>query len=196
VIKRLRTTQLPTRTAAGVEMASYQGISPPPVPLPDPSISASRLGAEPVVESFDRSERRSQLRTDKQPHLRRSSEPPLSNPAHGSNPDPPLRPSEPKLGIPGTNPGMPAKSTHGRGTGRSSGESSIPPVNAPGLAAPGLAAPNQQLVGTTLGVPPPPKVKTRTDMVAQPPAKSNRIWLLIGALLAICAGVALALALV
>ena len=195
VIKRLRTTQLPTRTAAGVEMASYQGISRPPVPLPDPSISASRLGAEPVLgdQSFDRSERRSQLRTDKQPHLRRNSEPPLSNPATGSQPDP-TRPSQPRLpSAPdprgGTNPGVPAKSTHGRGTGHSE---SIPP--APQAA--GLAAPGQQHVGTTLGVPPPPKVKTRTEMVAPAPPSSNRIWLAIGALLAIGAGVALALALV
>ena len=212
VIKRLRSTKLPTHTAAGAEIASFQGISRPAIPLPEPNISASRVGAEPVVASLDRSSRPSQLTTDKSPvirvnepqparTLRSSVSPPV---AGGSNPDPgivrpssepkPVDPSKrpfPSTTAPGnqSNPGTPAKSTHGRGTGRSSGE----------MPMSGLANPSSPpIVGTALGVPPPPKVKTK-EMVTPAtavPAKSNRMWLIIGALLAITAGVALALALV
>jgi serine/threonine protein kinase len=190
VIKRLRTTKLPTRTAAGLELSSFQGVSKPAISMP-PEISASRVGADPIIGSLP--DRRSQLRTDKQPMLRSPSQPPLSQPASGSRPDPVRPNSEPppeqRGGVHGTNPGMPAKSTHGGGTGRNTGES-IPPA----VSAPGLAAVNQPLAGTTLGVPPPPKVKTSSERAQ--PAKSNRMWLVIGAILAIAAGVALALALV
>ena len=189
VLKRLRTTKLPTRTAAGLELASFQGLSKPHISL-SPEISASRVGADPILGSIQPSERRSQLRTDKQPMLRANSQPPLSQPATGSHPDPVRAPSEPP-GIQGTNPGTPAKSTHGRGTGRS-GADSVPPISSPAISAPGLAAANPPLAGTTLGVPPPPKVITRPP----PPARSNRLWLVIGALVAIAAGIALALALV
>jgi len=228
VIKRLRSTALPTRTAAGVELASFQGISKPPAP----DISASRLGAEPVVASIV-PQNRSQIRTDKQPLVRRDSQPPLrpqSEPiAQGSNPDPesqpdqpPQRSSQPKISQPpvsersssqpkiiqsNTNPGVPAKSTHGRGTGRSTGDPyAIPdrspsnpgaPSN-PGPISDGLAVPNAPpLVGTKLGVPPAVKVRTRQDMAAPAkPTKTPKVWLLVGALLAIVAGVILALVLV
>src|SRR5262249_46276910 len=54
VIKRLRTTQLPTRTAAGLEVPS---LPPDPAPMPGPltepahsfDVSPSRLGAEPLI---------------------------------------------------------------------------------------------------------------------------------------------------
>ena len=191
VIKRLRTTKLPTRTAAGLELASFQGVSKPHISL-SPEISASRVGADPILGSVP--ERRSQLRTDKQPMLRANSQPPLSQPATGSKPDPVRAPSEPpehRGGIHGTNPGIPAKSTHGRGTGR--GGDSVPPAT----SSPGLAAANQPLAGTKLGVAPPPQMaRSPIKTAAAQPAKSNRMWLLIGALVAIAAGVALALALV
>ncbi len=174
VIKRLRSTKLPTRTAAGIELASYQGVSRPAISLPDPSISASRVGAEPVLASFDSLPRQ-------------RSQPPRSNPSAGSNLDvPPVR--TPPSAV-ASNPGMPARSTHGSGTGRSSG-GSTPPANAP---AAGLAAPNQLMPATKLGVPPPPKVKTQP--APRPAPKSNRVLLIIGALLAIAAGIALALVL-
>ncbi len=246
VIKRLRTTKLPTRTAAGLELSSFQGVSKPPV---EPEISASRVGAEPVVASLG-VPRSSMVRTDKQPLVRSHSRPPVSgsaavdtppplsdastgprrsqppiavppqqrpdsNPqvAHGSNPDPESLPdrlpeppradsqprpaSQPKLGMAGSNPGIPAKSTHGRGTGRSTGD---PFANTPASSGSGLAAPNQPLPSTTLGVPPPPKVTTRNNIVAPTaPAtaiKTNRLWIVIGALIAIAAGIVLALALV
>ena len=201
VLKRLRATKLPTRTAAGLELASFQGMSKPSIspsisPSIPPEISASRVGAEPVVASIE--QRKSQLRTDKQPMARSHSQPPLSNPAHGSHPDPLPAPSEPPSSSQPnlapthtTNPGIPAKSTHGRGTGRSTGGDLIPATSAPGLAPA-----SQPLVGTTLGVPPPPKVKTRGGLAGPPPAKSIRIWLILGALVAIGAGIALALALV
>ena len=191
VIKRLRTTKLPTRTAAGLELASFQGVSKPPISLA-PEISASRVGADPIVGSIHSAERRSQLRTDKNPMVRSNSQPPLSQPARGSIPDPVRAPSEPP-GVHGTNPGIPAKSTHGRGTGRSSGDS-MPPIAA--VSAPGLA--KQPLAATTLGVPPPPPIaiaRTSSNDRAVTPARSNRVWLVIGALVAIAAGIALALAL-
>jgi len=206
VIKRLRTTQLPTRTAAGLELASFQGMSKPSIA---PEISASRVGAEPVVASIE--PRKSQVRTGKQPLLRSNSQPPLarsnsqpplSSSAHGSNPDPlPPPPEPPSRSTPNvggalpahtSNPGIPAKSTHGRGTGRRNTGGDLLPQT----SAPGLAQANQPIAGTTLGVPPPPKVKTRDDRAAPSPAKSNRIWLIVGALVAIAAGIALALALV
>ena len=172
VIKRLRSTQLPTQVDPSLRSVARA-----------PEISASRVGAQPMVESLSREERKSQLRTDKQRLVgRKPSQPPTSGPAQGSNP--------------GSNPGQPAKSTHGRGTGRSTGEN--PPQMMPAASATGLAQPGQLLAATRLGVPPQPKVKTRDDVLA--PATSGRgatrIWLLFGALLAIAAGVALALVLV
>jgi serine/threonine-protein kinase len=193
VLKRLRTTKLPTRTAAGVELASFQGTSRPAISLPDPSISASQVGAEPVT-ALDRAARPSQLQTDKSPVVRvaprSSSSPPV---ASGSNPDPGIRPlSEPRPVEPAkrpfpspsspghlSNPGVPSKSTHGRGSG--------------------LASPTNSPIGATaLGVPPPPKVMTRASASDLPTAaarSSNRVWLIVGAVIAIAAGIALALAL-
>jgi serine/threonine protein kinase len=221
VIKRLRATKLPTRTAAGLEISSFQGISKPPISERGPEISASRVGADPILGSLQVPQNRSQIRTDKQPLVRSNSQPPLarshsqppsqpeSDPhvATGSHPDPtdpPRRPSQPKMLNQGSNPGIPARSTHGRGSGRSSGESQAPPnvpsSQPPSVSASGLAAQGQPIVGTRLGVPPPPvavaaKAVTRTD-VAPKPASSHRVWIIVGALVAIGAGVALALALV
>jgi hypothetical protein len=223
VVKRLITTKLPTFTAAGREIASFQGTSKPSINMPPPEISASRVGAEPVVASLDHAQRKSQLRTDKQPLLRTqsapidapvqraraSNAPPVSQ-AIGSNPDPirpasepsvktlpidgpPIRKSNPKFiaspSNPGTqsNPGIPSKSTHGRGSGRS--------TDAP---ASGLADPAAPPPGTRLGHSP-YKANTKQDM--EPPVvpqkkSTNHMWLVIGALLAIGAGIVLALVLV
>jgi hypothetical protein len=50
---------------------------------------------------------------------------------------------------------------------------------------------------TRLGVPPPPVRVSRPEISAVMPAKrrENRLWIIVGALLAIAAGIALALAL-
>ncbi|MDQ3296305.1 MAG: protein kinase [Myxococcota bacterium] len=175
VIKRLRTTQLPTRTAAGLEISSFQGTSrPPPVsrePLHDP----------------DDTSRSSQMRTPPQRPpavMRHPSVPPLSqgdsraSQPHLAAPQSTRQPSQP-----------PAKSTHGGG--RSTG-----PSQSLRTSASGLAQPHVPLSKTKLGVAPAAaRVSGPQPASTSPPARSH-LWLIVGALLAIGAGVVLALVLV
>jgi hypothetical protein len=51
-------------------------------------------------------------------------------------------------------------------------------------------------MATTLGVPPPPKRAPSRQLAATVPRKRGRGWLILGALLAIGAGIALAIVLV
>ena len=148
VIKRLRTTQLPTRSVAGQTIESFSRESMKPV-------SSAALGASPMVAA------------DEEPTVRggrQQARTPVTQPAL-PQPAPPSeierrRPSAPSMGA-------------------------------------GLAAPNAPKIGTTLGVPPPPKPAfSQPSIPAQAPAPAHsNTWLIVGALLAVAAGIVLALVL-
>jgi serine/threonine protein kinase len=191
VIKRLRTTQLPSRTAAGLEVPSLPPEPPPmPGPLTDPAgslgrVRPSRLGAEPLIPGASAQELAS---------VPAASQPPRSVYA-------------------------PAASTHGGsgGSGGSGSSASVPllPVaaNSPSTSRPllpsGLAGPaGPPIAGTVLGVGVPAVLKpapvraTSAGTSESPPtprkaskaSKTSGLWLVFGALIAIGAGVGIALA--
>ena len=71
-----------------------------------------------------------------------------------------------------------------------------PPSLPPQVSSPALRAAGAVQGSTTLGVPPPPVRVSRPDIAAvMPKPRENRLWLVLGALLAIAAGVALAIVL-
>jgi serine/threonine-protein kinase len=139
---------------------------------------------------------------------------PPSNPKP-SNPALPRAPSNPQP----SNPSLPRASSPQPGVSQASnpGVPSNPqpaqPVN-PGVLAQarspsgsGLRAPGTQHAETTFGVPPPPvrppdylrrpsTPPTNKPIEPAPPSGSSRTWIIIGALIAIAAGVAIALAVV
>jgi serine/threonine-protein kinase len=66
-------------------------------------------------------------------------------------------------------------------------------ISYPQVSSPALRAPTSPGGSTRLGVPPPPVRVSRSE-IAMPTAKrENRLWLVVGALLAIAAGIALAI---
>lgn len=148
VIKRLRTTQLPTRTAAGLEVASIALDS-------GAGVRASQLGAAPVLSQSMRAHSPSQQPMRAEPPLR---------PSRPSQPPPSLASSQ---RIPGTvlGVGVPAAVKAARAMSPTSPPPALAPVQAP--------APQQP-----------------------PPRAASRLWLGLGALLAIAAGIAIAIALV
>ncbi len=240
VIKRLRSTQLPTHTAAGLEV-SLTGIprippavAAPPAPL---AISASRVGAAPVLPGDSQVEAVPLPRSPSVPPISRSpSMPPTSmdNPSRSSpsslspfnavamtpyqsgsmpkaaSPRPasyPGYPPSPSI-PPQSNPSLPphpsyppgsqfapSPSTHG--ARRESGP--VEQVIAVNALAPRDSQQNH--AATALGVGVPPTRSSSPSMnpsvtATQSPVRSNRGWLVLGALLAIAAGVVLAIVLV
>jgi len=182
VIKRLRTTQLPSRTAAGLEVPS---LPPDPAPMPGPltdparsleGVRPSRLGAEPLIPGQSPQAVTVSLLVD--PPVG-----PRSRPGSASSP-PPLNPAGSGGTIsvsavpPPASVRVPASSTHGRGSGSSPGVPIAPaqPTSSPGIQPPsvnragtvpaqpasGLAGGAAPIAGTVLGVgvpalkPPPP----------------------------------------
>ncbi len=212
VIKRLRTTQLPSRTAAGIEVPSLPpGPAPVPGPLTDPASSLaappaggsplgpaqslgdvrpSRLGAEPVIPGGG---------PVTMPLI--ESTPPIHSTAPSAAPPPP-RSQHP-----------PSPSTHGRGSGGSSPSMPLPPASSPAIRLPqgaGLAGTGvPPVAGTVLGVGVPASVKPSPEAPRarrpsagasgeQPSApaepRTSGLLLVVGALIAIGAGVGIALA--
>jgi serine/threonine-protein kinase len=207
VIKRLRTTQLPSRTAAGLEVPS---LPPEPLPMPGPltdpaqsldAVRPSRLGAEPVI--------------------------PGASPLVGSGAAIPLPPGPaPAASTHGRGSGSSAAIPLPSGAAKSSpgirppGATSSPGIRPPSVNHPGPPAPPPSgllgdapapIIGTVLGVGvpalrPPPAGATATgaprassaetsgSQLSGSEAKTSGVWLLLGALLAIGAGVAIALA--
>jgi serine/threonine-protein kinase len=223
VIKRLRTTQLPSRTVVGLEI-SLSGISVPPIDDPPPAgslgITASRLGADPILPgdpeplAADPLERRrpSQPSLDLSPSQQPSSIPGLPPPPAvppRANPSlPPMSVGQASgFGTPSSNdslaprpsspPGSlhpPSPSTHGARSSRDSGPA-VPVSSNSGLAPPGSA-----FAGTKLGVGPVSvraSPQSNPSIVPPPPTRpASKLWLVLGALFAIAAGVALAVVLV
>jgi hypothetical protein len=123
------------------------------------------------------------------PSSAQPSQPQASNPTMQPPSNP--QPGSPQPGVPVNPPSNPARPAQPR---------------APGTA--GLRAPGSPLAETTFGVPPPPvrppdylrrpSVPPANKPIEQPTAqpRSSRTWIVIGALIAIAAGVAIALALV
>ncbi len=170
LLKRLRTTKLPTHSIAGQEIRSYS----------NPNLEAIRsgvLGASPLVP----------------PTVQASASGPYAQySAHSMTPPPePLRtsglvpPSRPSQMTPEQRDAM--RTTPRTPAARSP---STPPANASASALAG-ARPH---ASTTLGVAPPPKLVVPRP--SAPTTKSSSVWIIVGALLFIGAGVALAFVLV
>jgi serine/threonine-protein kinase len=209
VIKRLRTTQLPTRTAAGLELSSVPGSSGQGIGGPGPlAISASRVGAKDMLsDNFDgvptspadpvaagrRQSNPPVAHSDPRAPMRQPSQPPAMQSHPGATSQPGVVPSYASFHVDPTSQGDPPTS-HPHMSAPPS-----PEVRSSGLASdPARIAPTPGIAATRLGVAPPPKLAPSQPRPAVPaPAKkSNRIWLVVGALLAIAAGIALALVLV
>ena len=185
VIKRLRTTQLPTRSIAGLEMAA----------LSDPKMAAqlgygpSGVGMQPMDEDLmvTTPRRNTDSMQTSRPGRMPGTQPPIDLP----------RQTGPKF-IPATTP------PHGgsaAGLPRQSGPKFIPATTPPhGGSAAGLARQGKpKNAATTLGVAAPrrigPSQAMPTVIVPKGGPPSRRAWLVVGALLAIGAGVLLALVL-
>ncbi len=157
VIKRLRVTQLPTKSIAGLEMAA----------LSDPHMAAqlgygpSAVGAQPMVDDLMATTPRRNTDSLQTRPARMSTSPPLNAPR-----------DEPK---------------------------SRPATSPPPVAAAGLARSGHNHAATTLGVAPPPQKFPPTlsgaPAASVPPASTRTTWLVLGAVLAIAAGIVLALVL-
>ncbi|CAN5697778.1 hypothetical protein BH11MYX3_BH11MYX3_07220 [soil metagenome] len=178
VIRRLRSMKLPTKSIAGIQMAALSspgfGASPNPSMLgpgfgasPNPSVLGPGMSAQ-IGSSpvvTQSLPTRASVRSLKTPE-----EPEVT---------PPPDPFPPYDDVMAT-------------TRRPPKQSSQPPQNS------GLARTSGPIHGaTTLGVPPPPKPMPaqRLSGAKLPPRKSNHLWLIVGALLAVGAGVALAIGL-
>ncbi len=229
VIKRLRTTKLPTHSIAGEHMSSYSN--------PNMSaISSHVLGASPVVPPQTVTARpkppSDQLANVSSPYMQYSAHSMTPAPATApSNMVPPSRPAQlspeqqdqmrttprapsrpPSNMVPpsrsasqseeqdelmrtiprgGSNPGVKLSAEEQE-------QMRTLPRRAPTPSASGLAVGASPHQSTTLGVAPPPKpnVSTRISAQQKAPKKSSHLWLIIGALLFIGAGVALAFVLV
>jgi eukaryotic-like serine/threonine-protein kinase len=212
VIKRLRTTQLPTRSVAGVAMSSYHRL-----PAAGLGITASRLGAEAVLPGDSQVDRRQPSPTGSQPLSPSGSQPPL-----GPQPQPPLSPQPFGSQWTGSQP-FGSQST-GSQPLPSTGSQPLPTMRHPppesasrpqsstgphGLVAPphprphsptgphlgdastsGLRAPAPRLPSTALGVVPP--LRKPPPPIQAPPQPASRTWLLIAVLMVIAAAIALA----
>ncbi|MFN0248861.1 MAG: protein kinase domain-containing protein [Kofleriaceae bacterium] len=244
VIKRLRTTKLPTHSIAGQELASYS----------NPNIAAINsgvLGASPLVPSTAQvrphppSDLTANMSAPYAHYSAHSMTPPPSNaptpePPRTSGLVPPSRPAQltpeqqdnmrttprvpsiPPINTPSSAPSNMVPPSRSPGddelmrtvprSGSSPGRtltadeheqmSTLPrrtPPTAPSDAAPkNLGAGVSPHQSTTLGVAPPPKPASSARLSAREkaPKKVSSVWLIIGALLFIGAGVALAFVLV
>jgi serine/threonine-protein kinase len=180
VIKRLRTTQLPSRSLAGVPVAAITQPSLDPAlgprgSRPGLAISASRVGAEAVLPG--------------DPHAGRISQPQMTTPGLGIDA---LR-SSPSLSrfmspVLASQPGAPP----------AVGGSRPLPTSAPFGAAPGsdvAAAPgaSPSFPPTTRGVPPPPRLPSDTaGAVPGVAPQARRLWLVFAIALVVVAAIALA----
>jgi serine/threonine-protein kinase len=196
VIKRLRNTQLPTRSVAGVAMASFDQRPPPPL-----AITPSHVGAQAVLPG------------DSRHPDRRQSTPQTTTPGIGVDdvwskinaPRPTAPPrSQPPLDPTRSSPGQPQSLSavrsaqmqphrmdpaHSLPGGRMTASSGSTPSSA---SSGGLRTSSEKLPVTKLGVAPPPK---RMAAAPQPVRRSRWAWLAFATLLAVGGGVALALAL-
>ncbi len=170
VIKRLRTTTLPTRSVAGVEMATFS----------DPAMRAqmgfgppAHVGAEPMAEDLMATTPRRNVDSIQTRPARTISQPPSNLPM--------ASPQDPAT----SRPAFIAATTPAHGG------------SAAGLARQGQHAATRLGVAAPPRIPPTEKVLPIANLpkppMPHPPART--VWLVIGALLAIGAGVALALVL-
>jgi serine/threonine protein kinase len=221
VIKRLRTTQLPTRSVAGVEMASFdQRPTQPPL-----GITPSRVGAEAVLPGDSRHA------DPRQPTPQTTtrgvgvddvwSKIATPRPTAPPRAQPPFDPTRSSSGQrqpfdPRSSPGQhqpfdPTRSSPGQPQSFSAVRSAeMPSRQNPAHSSPGrrmtassgsmpssassggLRTSSEKLPVTKLGVAPPPK---RTAAAPRPSSRARWAWLAFATLLAIGGGIALALAL-
>jgi serine/threonine-protein kinase len=186
VIKRLRNTQLPTRSVAGLAMSSFAQFRAKPAL----GSSAARVDARAAVPGDP-------LAPPHRP-LAGISQPLTTTPGVGMDSMRPSHPSPPEARSPGSGPAL----QQGTLRSTSGGPAPIAPVGRVGPIAPvgpsssppadGLWVARPQLPATALGSSPPPKP---SPAVRPAPPRTRRTVLLLGALLAVAAGIALALAL-
>jgi serine/threonine protein kinase len=226
VIKRLRTTQLPSHTLVGQLDAAALELSRPGITIPAPDaplgITTSQVGADPIVPVDQQARLDAPSLGTREPSRQplASSEPPASpdTPAYPSSDrsrapsypraasgDPSRPPSYPRAASGGSLPPQslhpPSPSTHGGGGVRSS---TAPPTHGGGTGPqpsyPGLASSSSPHAMTRLGVGGPapasrrsPDAKPLAISSEAPPSRPSVLWIVVGALLAIAAGVTLAL---
>ncbi|MCW5801308.1 MAG: protein kinase [Deltaproteobacteria bacterium] len=221
VIKRLRSTALPTRTQAGLEI-SLSGIRVPPPDLPAPpsvpassfDVRPSRLGADAVLPGDSSGGTRPLPRSPSQPGpqasqplpVRAATNPPVQPMPVRAATNPPMpmpvrAASQPSLALP-----------HGAQPVHHGSQPNIvlPPVRdgsqpnillpPPHVSSPALSSVPH--AGTRLGVEAPPKAHhsqaLRASQTGAPPVEARlpKVWIVLGALLAIAAGIGLALVIV
>ena len=209
VIKRLRTTQLPTRSLAGLAMSSLAKtptkpsfeLSPSrvgaravlPSDLPAPAVPLARI-SQPLtttpgvgIDSMRPSHPNPPL--SRTPSTVPMSQPELrSVPPAGSTPTGPSAPIAPPLAEASSNPGLPRFMP-------ASYPSRPPPPSEPassGGSSAALRAANQKLPPTTLGIGAPPKP---SPAARRAPPRTRRTWLVLVLLLVVGAAVALVIAL-
>jgi serine/threonine protein kinase len=232
VIKRLRTTTLPTRTQAGLEI-SLTGLKNQKAPPPEQAldVSPSRVGAQAVLPgdsgmmddpspSAASTVPRAPVHDIAIPRTRSPNPPsaPAAQPRRVSQPpiqaqalDPAIarRPSQPPMSSPGashpgashpgtSHPGL-AGASH-PGVSQPGARSSSPRPQAsqpmPASSGSGLAVGPKPHAGTRLGVGPAIPAERRLPPPEAAVPRSSGLWILLGALLAIAAGIALAFVIV
>ncbi len=222
VVKRLRETKLPTRTMAGRELASLSRpsmdavIEPPrrAATVPTPSYNSGSvvgLSLSSLEAAAARPADSGQFDGAEGPTVR--SRPQITQPslpmhsAAGTNMMPratqPTPPTMPQIAMPLPAPAGPSSGAFAASSRTPPPTRDLLPTHAPspGPSNAGLAPhhPQTPLVATTLGVPPPPiQLAARSGPLAPIPARpveatGSRLWLLVAVLLALGAGIALAL---
>ncbi|HEX3764514.1 MAG TPA: protein kinase [Kofleriaceae bacterium] len=224
VIKRLRTTQLPTRSIAGLAMASYQPAAPPLV------ITPSKVGAEARLPGDSQLPERPPLPAAPLPA------PKLPSPATTTRgvgvddvwgklgmPRPSIAPgplpSQPHAVPAGTQP-VPQVGDAARGSASQHPRSPSSPSQHPGVPSAALAAPRprspsgppshpgvpsgSEAPGASASKLPPtqrgvgaasPGARVGPPAAAPAPPRSRRLWLAVAALIAIGGGIGVAIAL-
>jgi serine/threonine-protein kinase len=224
VIKRLRTTQLPTRSLAGEAIANYQPVAPPlhitpsrvgaaavlpgdsqlpglrsPVPFPhnaqNPQITTPGVGVDAVWSKINAP----------RPGA------PATPRSFGSQPPPPVAPHSGQGGVPRahsssgpSSPPYPPGSSTASAAGQSRSQSPSRPLHAADPSSSGvharLRSPSKPPAGGSAPSMPATQLgigppSQRSRRIARPPASARRIWFAIAALLLTGGGVALAIAL-
>jgi serine/threonine-protein kinase len=213
VIKRLRTTQLPTRSMAGLAMASLSQVSAATAL----GISASRVGAEAVLPGDSRDARHAQ----QPPGTPNPNFAPFAPNAHGAHlgtlrgsavgPQPMPPPSNPggtrsRASSPSSPPSNPG-GARSRASSPSNPSSGAPSASAPTQHPGTLRSPpvGSQPLGTSPSEPPPSLVPTmlgtgaptqRAPVFQPVQQRARRTWLAIALLLVAAAAIALAVAVI
>ena len=185
VIKRVRPS-LPSMSVVGLELAAM----PPDQSLQLSGMSASKVGARPVVPTPATGSPMVPSRSPGQPSVASHSpgRPSVASPSPSARPSASQPPSQPPSAP--HPPSQPPSTPHPP----SQPPFTPHPPSQPPLGASGAGLRTTATVPRTkLGVPPPPVTVSRPRAIVTAPRRGSRVWLIVGILLALAAGVALAL---